>query len=122
MQAEGSQIAGKQGHHGLAFRIAEAAVVLNDLGAVRGQHQPEVQEAAVGKAVFLQSGYGRGHDFLLNAFQHFRLYQLAGCHGAHAARIGAGVAFLEAFVIPRRAQDQVMVVHQGSEDGNLRSG
>ena len=122
MQAEGSQVSGEQGHNGLAFRIAEAAVVFNYFWAVWSQHQAEVQKTPVRQPVFFQSGYRRSHDFLFNAFQHFRLHQPAGSHRSHAARVGACIAFLEAFVVPCRAEDEIMVVHQSAEDGNFRSG
>ena len=42
------QVALQQGQHHLGLRVAEAAVVLDDLGAVLGQHQAEVKAALEG--------------------------------------------------------------------------
>ena len=48
---DGQQVAFQQRQHHLRLRVAEAAVVFNDLGAVRGEHQAEVKAALKGAAL-----------------------------------------------------------------------
>ena len=45
----GQQIAFQQRQNYLCFGIAEAAVVLDDLGAVRGEHQPKYRQPLKGQ-------------------------------------------------------------------------
>ena len=49
------KVAAESGHQGLAFGIAEADVVFDQLGAVSGQHQADEEHAAKGRAA-------PGHD------------------------------------------------------------
>jgi hypothetical protein len=56
------EISGEEGHDGFAFGVAEAAVVFDDLGAGGGEHESEVEEAAVGEVVFFQALDGGADD------------------------------------------------------------
>ena len=46
----------------LAFGVAEADVVLDQLRPGRGQHQPGVEHAAIGAALGRHAGDRRAHD------------------------------------------------------------
>ncbi len=82
----------QQGQHHLGLGVAEAHVVLNDLGALGGQHEPGVEHAPVVDAPpaqlldewqdrgVHQAGHGGGVEV-----GHRRV-------GAHAAGVGPGVA------------------------------
>ena len=60
------QVALEQGQHHLGLRVAIAAVVLNDLGAVRGEHEAEVEAALKGAALGVH-GMDGGQEDLLHA-------------------------------------------------------
>src|SRR5699024_4243052 len=60
------QVAGHQGQHHLGFRVAKAAVVLDHLGPVLGEHQPKVQASLKGAAL-LGHGPDGGQEDLLHA-------------------------------------------------------
>ena len=90
-----------QAHHdGLGFRVAKAAVVLDDSRLPgRANHQARIEETGVGIAFFGHAA-DRGQDDLV----HDSLVYVRGDHrsgrvGTHATGIGAGVAFANAFVI-----------------------
>src|SRR3990167_1165172 len=87
-------------HDRLGFRVAEAAVELNDLGlAGLVDHQPGVEEAGVDVALGGHAAHGR-----VDHLVHHALVHLGGDHrrrrvGAHAAGIRAGVAVANALVV-----------------------
>ena len=56
--------------HHLGLRVAKAAVVLDDLGAVGGQHQAKVKAALKGAALGLHGGHGRQENLLHAAVGH----------------------------------------------------
>ena len=98
----GQQVAFQQGQHHLGLRVAKAAVVLDDLGAVGGQHQAKVKAALKGAALGLHGGHGRQEDLLHAAVGHGGGVVGVGGHGAHAAGV-------QAFVMVQRT----LVVHAG---------
>ena len=63
------EVAAHHGHHGLGFGVAEAAVELDHLRAVRREHDAKIQEAAIFQSVFLQTCDGGFDQFVFNAFQ-----------------------------------------------------
>jgi len=96
---DGQQVALQQGQHDLRLRVAEAAVVLNDLGAVRGQHQAEVETALEGAALSLHGGHGGQENLLHAAVGHLgRVVGVRG-HRAHAAGVQTLVMIQRALVI-----------------------
>ena len=71
LETEGGQVALQQGHDGFAFGVAEAAVVFDDLGALRGEHEAEVEEATVGQTIGLESAHGGRDDGLFDGLEEF---------------------------------------------------
>ena len=99
------QVALEPQHQHLAFRIAEAGVIFDQLGPVGGQHQPGIEHARIGRA--------RGRQRLARSARRSRRSPRASSSGvstrrravgAHAAGVGAGVAVADALVILRRAE------------------
>ena len=118
----GGEVALDHGEDGFGFGVAEAAVVLEDLGAVGGEHDAEVEEAAVGEAVLDEAGDGGLDDFLFDLGEEFGGGELAGGDGTHAAGVGALVGIADAFVVAGGHEDLVGVVTDGDEDGDLGAG
>ena len=120
-EAKRRKVALHQRHHGLAFRITEAAVVLDHLRAIRRQHEAEVEEATVRKKICSQAIDGRLDDFLLDLFQKLLINEASARHRAHAAGVRAFVAVSSALVIAGRREDHEAVIDDGREDRNLRT-
>ena len=95
----GEQVGLEQGEHHLGLRVPEAAVVLNDLGALGGEHQPEVEAALEGAALGPHGRQGGEKDFLHALRRHSGGVIGVGSHGAHAPGIGPGVAVQGPLVI-----------------------
>ena len=74
-----AEIGHQPGQQRLAFRVAEADVVLQQLRAARRQHQAGVEDAPVGRAFRGHAGDGRPHDL-----GHGALGQAGVMHGAGA--------------------------------------
>src|SRR3990167_8723031 len=87
-------------HDRLGFRVAEAAVELNDLGlAGLVDHQPSVEETGVDVAFAGHAAHGRVDDFV-----HYALVHIGGDHrgwrvSAHAAGVRAGIGVADALVV-----------------------
>jgi len=107
---------------GLGFGVAEAGVELEDHGAARGHHETDEEDSAKGSA------------FLCHAVDDFLGYVVddpagelgggegVGGVGAHAAGVGAGVAFADALVVLGGCDgDGVGAVAEG-EEGELFAG
>ncbi len=93
------QVTLQQRQHHLGLGIAEAAVVLDDLGAVRGEHQAEVQAALEGAALGVH-GLNGGQEDLFHALgSNGRGVVGVGGHGAHAAGVQAGVVVVGTLVV-----------------------
>ena len=93
------QVALQQRQHDLRFRVAKAAVVLDDLRAVRGEHEAEV-EAALERAALGVHGPDGGQEDLLHALgSDGRGVVGVRGHGAHAAGVQAGVVVVGPLVV-----------------------
>ena len=91
-------------HQHLAFRIAEADIVFDQLRAIFGDHQSGEQHAFVGRAHRLHGAHGRHDDLVHHALVHFRRHDRRRRIGAHAAGIGTLVAVADALVVLRGGQ------------------
>ena len=95
------QIALQKRQHDLGLRVAEAAVVFDDLRAPGCEHQAEVEAAAEGAALGVHRAHG-GQEDLLHAARGDRV-RVIGVRrdGAHAAGVRADVAVAGALVVHR---------------------
>ncbi len=113
---ERHQIALEAHHQHLAFRIAEAGVVFDQLGAFARQHQSGEEHALIGVAL-LAHGAHRGFDDLgHHAGLQFGGQDRGGGIGAHAAGVRAGVPVAHALVILGAAEgDNRGAIGKGEE-------
>ena len=119
---DGQQVAFQQGQHHLGLRVAEAAVVLDDLGAVGGEHQAEVKAALKG-AVFAVHGGDGGQENLFHApFGDGRGVVGVGGDGTHAAGVQAGVAVSRPLVIHGGHHGLDHLAVGEGQHGDLRAG
>ena len=98
------QVALEPHHQHLGLWIAEAGIIFDQLGALRGEHQPGIEHAAERDAVRRHRRDGGRDDLVERA-----LFEVGGEHGrravgAHPAGVGAGIALADALVILRRAK------------------
>ena len=93
------QVAFQQRQHHLRFGVAEAAVILDDLGAVRGEHETEVQTALEGAALGVHGADGRQEDLFHALRSHLRGVVGVGSNGAHATGVQAGVVVVGALMV-----------------------
>ena len=96
---DGEQVAFEQRQHRLRFGVAEAAVVLHDLRAALGEHQPEVEAAAEGAAFRLHRADRRQEDILHALRRNLLCIIRVRRDRAHAAGVGAFVAVERALVV-----------------------
>ena len=95
----------KPHHQHLAFGIAEAGIILDQLRPLGGQHQAGIEHAEIRACLASASARTVGSTISSIArrsssgVQHRRR-----AVGAHAAGIGAGVAVADALVVLRRAE------------------
>ena len=106
-------------HDRLAFGIAEADIIFDQLGAVGGQHQPGIEHAAKRR-----SGLGHGARGRLDDLAHRPRFELGGEHrggriGAHAAGVGAGIALADALVVLRRCRARRRGCRRPARTGSL---
>ena len=111
------QQVGLEAHHEhLALGVAEAHVVLVELGAVLGDHDAEVEHALEGRPPRRHAAHGGPDDLVERPARHLGRHHRRRRIGAHAAGIGARVAVADALVVLRRGQRQhVLAVDQGEE-------
>ena len=86
----------------LGLGITEATVELQQLRPVRGEHQSGVQHADIGRALsshVVDDWLNELRGEIIGAEWHWRRSV-----GTHAARVGPGVAFTEAFVVLRKGK------------------
>ena len=95
-------VGGQQREHDLGLGVAEAHVVLNDLGAVGGQHEPGVEHAAVVDAAAAQLLDQRQDGGVHERRPSRRVHVGHRRVGAHAAGVGPGVAVADALEVLRR--------------------
>ena len=107
---------------GFGLGVAEAGVELEDHGAARGHHDAAEEDALEGGALGLHAVDGLLRDVAEEPLAHGRGDDAVGGVGAHAAGVGAGVAFADAFVVLRGGDlDGVCAVAEG-EEGELFAG
>src|SRR5487761_1501988 len=107
------QIALQPRQQHLAFGIAEAAIVFDDLRPGLGQDQPGVKHALV-RPAFVAHGVDRRQDDLLHHL-HFDLGRQRRRRriSAHAAGVGSGIAVADALVVLRRGEaERALAVDQ----------
>ena len=98
-QQRSQQITFQPRHQHLAFRIAEAGIVLHQLGAGLGDHQPQIQHTHIWAALG-----GEGRDGGADEFIQRHLFQRRRQHrrrriGAHAAGVRPDVAVTHTLMI-----------------------
>ena len=88
---DGQQVGFQQGQHHLGLGVAKAAVVLDDLGTLGGQHQAKVQTALEGAALGPHGRQSGQEDGVHADLGHVGSVVGVGSDGAHAAGVEAGV-------------------------------
>ena len=106
-------------HQHLALGIAEAAVVFEDLRALRGDHQPGIEHALERRAVRGHGARGRQDDLVHGALLHGGVEDRRRRIGAHAAGVGALVAVEGALVVLRADQRQDVLAVAQREEAHL---
>ena len=119
---DGQQVAFQQRQHHLRLRVAEAAVVLNDLGAIGGEHQAEVKAAPEGAVFAVHGGDGGQENFLHAPLGNGRGVVGVGGNGAHAAGVQAGVAVSCPLVIHGGHHGLDHLAVGEGQHGDLRAG
>jgi hypothetical protein len=116
------QVGRHAGQDRLGLRIAEADVVLDHPGAVRGEHETGVEEAPVVDAAALQLGQ-RGLDVLLHDLVDQALGQVGDRRvGAHASGVRPGVAVAHPLVVAGDAHQRGPLAVAEREDRQLGAG
>ncbi len=109
-------------HQHLAFRVAEAGIVLDQPRRAVLDHQPDIEHAGIGRAAARHLGHGRAHDFVQRARGDRVVHDRRGRIGAHAAGVGAGVAVAHALVVLRGAEGQAGRAVDQHEERRLLAG
>ena len=91
-------------------------------GPVGGEHQAEVEEPAIRQAFLAEACDGGFDDVVFDLVEDFLRNESAAGHRAHAAGVRAEVAVERAFVIPRRGEDEVLIVDDRGEHRDFRAG
>ena len=99
---DGQKVGVQKRQHHLRLRVAKAAVVFDDLGAVLGEHEAEVEAALEGAPLGVHRLHRRQEDLPHAALSHVRRVEGVGGDGAHAAGVEAGVAVVGALVVHGR--------------------
>ncbi len=93
------EVALEADHECLAFGIAEAGVEFEDLGAAGGEHKAGVEDSAEVDFVAFERVHEWDDDFALDLVDDGIGEERRGGVGTHAAGVGAGVIFADAFVV-----------------------
>ena len=115
------QLRSQEGHQGFAFGIAEAAVELDHLGAVGGEHQAGIDHAAVVDATVPQCRQGGLQHAAAHRLQTRRIEQGRRGISPHAASVGSGVAFADALVVLGGGQQHHRLAIGEGKHRHLRS-
>ena len=91
----------EQRQQSLCFRVAETAVVFDQLRAFRCDDQPGVEHADIRHSFPDHAGDGRADDRLEDLIYHGRWTNRGRRIGAHAAGVRSAITFVNAFVILR---------------------
>ncbi len=118
----GKQVAFQQREHHLGFRIAKAAVILNDLGSIGSEHQAEVQAALEGAPLRIHGLNGRKENLLHAHLGHSIRIIRVGSNGAHAAGIQAGIPVPCPLVVHGRNHGHNTVTIGKGQNADLRTG
>ena len=117
---DGEKIALQQRQHHLGLRIAEAAVVLDDLRPVFGDHQAKVEAALEGAALGVHGPHRGQEDLLHAALRHRPGVIGVGGDGAHAAGVETGVAVAGALMVHGGHHGHQRVSVGEGQNGDLR--
>ena len=101
-EGEGGEVRAEQRQDRLGLRVAEADVVLDEAGAVGGEHQPGVEHADVRRA-----GAGEVVEDRLDERRHQLVGRVRNRRrgvGAHPAGVRPGVALADALVVLGQGQ------------------
>ena len=118
---DGQQVRIEQRQHDLCLRIAEAAVVLDDLRAILRQHETEVEAALEGAALTLHRFDGRLEDGLHADISDFLRVVRVRCDGAHTAGIEALIVVVGTLVIHGADHRHDDITVGEAEDRDLRT-
>src|SRR5438309_1696388 len=114
------EIAVDQRHDRLALRIAEADIILDQLGTLVGKHQPGIKHSAEGRSCLGHGSGSRKNDLLHRPLLEVVGQDRSGGIGTHSAGIWAGVAFTDALVILCRGERYgVLAVDEREQAGLL---
>ena len=116
------QVALQQGEDGLALRVTEAGVVLHHLGAGRGEHQAEVEDAPEGTALGLEGRQSGEKNLVHTARGQLRRVVGGGGYGPHTAGVGPPVAVEGPLVVLAGGHGDHMLAVAEGQDGDLRAG
>ena len=92
----------------LGFGVSETGIVFEHLRAVGSEHDADEQRAAKVDALGRDRLDRGNHDLTFDLSQQVGSDHVRGRVGSHAAGIGAGVAFTNAFVVLRGWQNEVV--------------
>src|SRR5437867_1808279 len=104
----------------LRFGVAEAAIELEHVGRSVGRdHQTGVEHSLVRRPPGRHLAQRGGQHLAAHALDEFFRREAHGAVGAHAARVGPGVALAQALVVLRRRQNLDLLPVREGEDGEL---
>ena len=98
------EVGGEAQEHHLAVGVAEADVVLDELRALVGDHQPGVEQPSVVDAASAELVQGGLHEPVDHVVGEARLQPRQRAVGAHAAGVGPGVAVADPLEVLRRVE------------------
>ena len=94
----------EHGQHDLRFRIAEPHVELDDLGAVRGQHQPDIEKPAIRVSFALHPLEHGPHDLVDDPTFDLRRDERARRECSHPAGVRTSIVIEDPLVVLRRTE------------------
>ena len=110
------EVAFDQGHDRLALGVAEADVILDQLGPRVGEHQPGIEHSAERRPGGGHRARGGAHDLVHRPSFELRREHGSGGIGAHPAGVRTGIALAHALVILGRGErDGGLAVDEGKQ-------
>ncbi len=106
-------------HEGLGFGVSEAGVEFEHFGSAGGEHESGIEHAFEVDAVAFEGIDGGDEHFGVDGVHELVVDQGRGAEGTHAAGVGAGVIFANAFVILCGVEDIDVSAVDQSEDGHF---
>src|ERR1022692_2465327 len=107
---------------GLGFRIAEAGIELQHLGAARRHHQPAIEHAGEGSVFACHAVNGRLRNVAQNPLLHTGFEHFICGIGTHAASVRPCVALADAFVVLGGSKRRHMLAVGEAEEADLVAG